>query len=312
MKSKATRIFIIIKLAVLVSIVAFIYLKLEERNDLIRKSVDAMINVSYSQNDTIAYAIILMPLNWFLEALKWRYLSRSVTKLSHIQALKGVFSGLVLSFITPHGLGDYMGRIGLLNKKNRGRLVGAVFVGRVGQMMATVTFGIIGVAMLFGTYGVLPMLIISLTGALLFVGFRKAWGSKRVKSSIFQKLKPYMHIITEFSTKELINVLWYSMVRYLVFSLQFFLILDLFLPETGRMLKFGGITWIFLAKSILPTFNFLSDLGVREISAVYFFEHFHRPPEPVVAASLMIWLVNILVPTVFSLPLVLYLKLKPE
>ena len=75
------------------------------------------------------------------------------------------------------------------------------------------------------------------------------------------------------------------------------------------MLVLAGITWVFLAKSVIPTFNFLSDLGIREFSAVLFFDSFSVPVEPIVLASLLIWVINILIPTLSSMPLMWKLRL---
>ena len=57
-----------------------------------------------------------------------------------------------------------------------------------------------------------------------------------------------------------------------------------------------------------PTFNFLSDLGVREASALLFFERFAVAIEPVILASLLVWIINLLIPTLLSLVFVSKLR----
>ncbi len=49
--------------------------------------------------------------NWALEARKWQLLARPIVTLGYWQAYRGVLSGLALGLVTPHGLGDYLGRI---------------------------------------------------------------------------------------------------------------------------------------------------------------------------------------------------------
>ena len=310
MKGKARRIIVIIKLVVLIGTLVFIYLKLKDNRDFLQEAAVLVWQAFAEGYPVILLAIALMPLNWSLEALKWQCLSSKVVRLPFRQALKGVLSGLALGFITPHGLGDYLGRIGILDMEGRGSLVGGIFIGRACQMLVTAMFGLAGISMLFS-----KQVIVSAIGA-MFVGIalffklrrlfkRRRFGGRGIKATVSY----YFKIIAEFDLVTLVRVFIYSLLRYLVFSLQFFLILDLFLPTVEPSLKLSGITWIFLSKSILPTFNFLSDLGVREMSAIYFFDQFHVAAGPVVMASLLVWLINILIPTLFSLPFIFELKI---
>ena len=86
------------------------------------------------------------------------------------------------------------------------------------------------------------------------------------------------------------------------------IVLFIFLPEVSVFLSFSGGTYIFLAKSVLPTINFLSDLGIREYAAVTFFEKFNVPLVPTLSASLTLWILNILIPTLGGIPWMLSLK----
>lgn len=56
--------------------------------------------------------------------------------------------------------------------------------------------------------------------------------------------------------------------------------------------------------------NFLSDLGIREFSAIYFFDHFGVDLVAVINASLTLWIINILLPTIIGAPLTLKMKLR--
>lgn len=296
------------KVLVMAGVVLFIYLKIKDEQNFSREIILAMRSVISQNPLTLLFVILLMPINWLLEGVKWRLLAKPVKKLSLQQAMRGVLAGLSIAFITPHGIGDYLGRVMSIEKQERSRLIGAVFLGRIMQMMATLFFGALGIYFLLGnifTYVYLLLLICLLISCLLLLYF-----PIRFKGKFFRKFIYYIEIIGDYSKSTIWQVMILSCLRYLVFAFQFFIVLHLFV-SISTMLKVAGTTWIFLAKSILPTFNFLSDLGVREFSAVYFFEQFGTPLIPVLAASLLVWIVNILAPTIFGLPFIYKLRIKP-
>jgi hypothetical protein len=70
----------------------------------------------------------------------------------------------------------------------------------------------------------------------------------------------------------------------------------------------AGISWIFLVKSTLPSFNFLSDFGIREFSGLVFFSLFAVSELEIVAASLFIWIINVMIPSIFGLTFVMKIR----
>jgi len=252
--------------------------------------------------------IILMPVNWWLEAKKWQILSAPIQQISMSKAYKAVVVGLSLSFVTPHGVGDYFGRILWLNNQNRSKLIGSLFLGRIAQMAATLIFGGFGIYTLFGR--AILMYYSLLCVCLIIIFFMLLTGFKiSIKKAWYRKMMYYVEVVKTYSSREIGLVFMLSVVRYILFCTQFVMILSIF-THVSLGLQMAGATWIFLAKSVLPTFNFLSDLGVREFSAVYFFEQFGVSALPVVSASLLIWIINILIPTMIGVPLIWRLKIR--
>jgi len=107
-------------------------------------------------------------------------------------------------------------------------------------------------------------------------------------------------IIPAYNFKQVTQLLWLSFLRYLVFSFQFVILLKMFLPKLKLMDIFSGTTWIFLIKSIVPSFNFLLDLGIRELSALQFFESYGVREVNILAGTLSIWILNILFPSILG------------
>jgi uncharacterized membrane protein YbhN (UPF0104 family) len=258
---------------------------------------------------------LLFPLNWSLEAIKWKYLIFKIERISFFRSLRGVLSGVTLGFVTPMGLGDYVGRILQLNHKERAKSLGAVFVSRFSQFYITLVFGSSALIIvlfklkdfnLFVTY--LTVLLIVLTNILfvvLLVFHQKViWVFKDL--NFINRIYPYIEIIATYSFKELGYVLLLSLFRYLVFTTQFVFMLYFFGVSKDLGILFTGVNFIFLVKSIIPTFF---DLGVRESSAVYFFSDFAGMSDKVLFASLSIWIINIIIPAVLGVFLIFRIKI---
>ena len=247
------------------------------------------------QVTALAGVILLVPLNWGLEALKWRVLARPVQALTPSQAITSVGTGLALGFVTPRAIGDYLGRMVVFEDSNKLKILVPVMVSRCAQLLPTVTFGMIGMAaylgnLQIGNLGSATIPVLVLLAAIAWVALRKDL-----------RLSSWLSPLRKLSASSWTKVLAYAYLRYAVFATQFVVALWVLGVEADLYLLASGVFWIFLAKSVLPSFNFLSDLGVREFSALLFFESYGLPVIPVLSASLFVWVINILLPSVLGL-----------
>jgi len=67
----------------------------------------------------LAGLLSLLPLNWSLEAFKWKLLAAPVQKINLTTSIKGVLSGISTGFFTPNRVGELVGRIAFLKLENR-------------------------------------------------------------------------------------------------------------------------------------------------------------------------------------------------
>ncbi len=292
---------VLIKVSALVIIGLLLYLKLSDQEDLIKTLYARIVSSIWQSWHLYLLVVILMIVNWSIEAIKWKILVAKFMLISFKSSFGGVLSGLTLSFVTPHGIGDYFGRILSIDEEGTEKLVGSLLLGRVSQMLATVLFGLIGLGYMYGFLWVIAGLLLMYFSIVIFFKMI-AWLSSKL---FFEK---YLKAISSYNLHELANIQLLSILRYVVFSIQFLIVLYIFLPDLDLMIGFAGTTFIFLFKSILPTINFLSDLGIREYSAIIFFDQFDIDTISVICASLSIWIINILVPTILGIPFMLRLK----
>lgn len=247
-----------------------------------------------------------------MEVLKWKYSIQPITKISISTASTGVLAGVALGFVTPHAVGDYFAKVFSLTHHNRKRALGLILISRMMQMFPTAIFGIISFYIfsrrslfqydipLTFSYPVLSILG-GLVAALLLMVFLN-----RNHPRIQDNIHPFKSVGIEF-----LGILaGLSIIRYVIFSVQFLLLLSVLGLKISLLMQFMGVAFMFLAKSILPTFNFLSDLGIREFSVALFFESMGVEVAPIIAAGLILWLINIALPALIGLFFIPQLKLR--
>jgi uncharacterized membrane protein YbhN (UPF0104 family) len=297
----------IIKSFFLVIIISYLFFE-------IRKEKDLLENLYFQSKSIIngkpllliLIPLILVPFNWAAEALKWNILSRKVVVQTFKQSFIGVLSGLSLGFITPQSIGEYAGRIWQIESERRSELVGAILLGSLMQGMISLLFGSWGFLLLiynqklnfqsFHLSFTNNIILILIFLIIIFLSLNK-YKISIYKFSISFYTK-YLSIISTYTLIELIEIGSLSFLRYLIFTIQFIVVLVLFDINLPIEILFAGVSWIFAAKTIIPVFNFLSDIGVREFSAILFFSYYNVNVSSIIIASLLIWVINILIPTI--------------
>ena len=309
------RLIMLCKILALVAVLVLIYGKVANSHnfrDQLMASLYRLFDNSLSKS-LLLLAIFLMPVNWILEALKWKKLSQPIVNLSLKKAIIGVLSGLSMGFVTPHGIGDYAGRIWHVEGKDRGRLIGSVWLGKVVQMAMTTIFGVFGIWIYFQNHSfekisAKPLLMFAagllLIGLIVFIFLYFS----NFRHKIRRAFNYYFGIIIRYHSTSVLQVIWYSFLRYVTFSFQFFLIIIALGIDMPVKFIVAGIGWVFFMKSIIPSFNFLSDLGIREYSALTFFENFAADQASVIGASLVIWMINILIPVLVGLIFIIKIR----
>lgn len=262
--------------------------------------------------------LALVFLNWGLEITKWKELVSPRAKIGYWQATKGVLAGLGLAFVTPRGLGDYAGRVFMLSVKHSLRLMPAVWLGRVAQSVWTYLGGLLGLVYLLPLLpqaemeNMVFLFVAAAIALVLGVAASLIWRTQLVKylKRLHRRVGVFLHVLLQYKTAQLLKVYAWAGLRYLVFSLQFFLLLSMALPDLPALSLWAVVGLIFLIKSLVPSFNFLNDLGVREFSALLVLEMLNEPTEVVVWASLLLWLINILLPSIAGCLVLLYHRIR--
>ena len=262
----------------------------------------------------LSLVFIFIVVNWACEAKKWQILTDKFEKLTFIDAYQSVLVGLTLGFITPANLGDFAGRILNLQKKNRSEGIGTVLLGNGIQFYVTLTFGIIAYSLIWtNNLTIFDQIIFGLVICCFFLGIIVFY--KRTKILIFLNrftwIKPYeiyLKALILFENKVFSKVFIWTTLRFLTYSIQFVIMLQIFQINVKFIDLWAISCLVLLFKTLFPPINFLSDLGVRQISALHFFSFYSVNISSVITATFALWIINILLPVLVGS--VLFLRIK--
>jgi hypothetical protein len=299
---------IILKATIVLLAFWFIYVKLVANNNL-KKFLQLLAEIPTSQIYSIlGIVLLLMLVNWGLEAFKWKRLIKPVEPIGIWLAIQSVFCGLTWAVFTPNRLGEYGGRVFFLTPKRRIVGIVAMAVGNVGQLVLTNIFGAIAVCVFVYRFSpinsILFMAVCALTIGFclffIFFFFNIKWVNSLLLSMRFtRKYKKFYIILARYKKAELFKILCFCLARYMIFSTQYYIMFLWLIPA----LHFGDlmmlVSILFFVQSALPSLDLL-DIGIRSFTAVFFFKFVTDQNAAVVACAASIWLINIIIPAILG------------
>jgi len=272
------------------------------------------------KNSIMFLLVFLMSfLNWGLEAKKWQILTSQVETLSFKDSMKSVLIGLSFGFISQADLGDLAGKMILIKKENRKKSTGAVLLGGGIQTFISLIFGSLGLGyfMINVFSEISPLEYILFYSCLMgiFVVIVLLHNRKNIDQlfdnvSILSYSKPFLMVLKSYSTVEIYQIFIFSVSRFLIFSIQFLIILLIFQIDLPIIVLLMIIFIVFFVKTIIPSFSFISDLGIRGVTSIYLFEFYKINPSIVIASTFTLWFINILLPVLIGTFVLLRLKSK--
>ena len=255
--------------------------------------------------------VMLAFVNWGLESKKWQMLMKNLQPLNYFNALKGVLSGVTLSLNTPNRIGEYGGRMLYVNDGNRLKSISLSIAGSICQLSITVLMGCGGLIFLLYTeqanettvmglsffwIRVLLFLSVLTTLILLLFLFRLSWIIKIFeKIPLFSKYVQYISVLDEFTPKLLLRLLILSHIRYLVFVIQYLLLLRLLNVEIAWQQGFWLITVLYLVLAIVPSFA-IAELGIRGKFSVELLSLYSANIIGILGTTFGIWFINLFIP----------------
>ena len=305
----------LIKIGIVVFSLYFLYKELVLKNDIINFDKSLFFKLIDDNIILIVIVLFLMFLNWFLEALKWRYMISKIEKVSIYTSLKAVFAGITVSSFTPNRVGEYGGRVFYLEKADRLKGVIITFIGSMSQLLITILFGSISFIILsellfeskilfsaISKFKLLVFLLLFLLNVFIFYFFYNVstFISFFNLNKYINRFKQYIQTFTIYNSSELTNILLFSFSRYIVFSIQFLILLNVFEIDSSTFHSMLSVMLIFLFVSIIPTIV-VAEIGVRGSVAIYVFSLFTINSIGVFSSTLLLWIINLVIPSLIGI-----------
>jgi hypothetical protein len=308
---------IFVKLLIAAVSIYFIWKKVIARSDFTTMWNESLEKMFVTGGPTVIVICALMFLNWGLESFKWQLLLKKISPVSFVASVRSVLSGVTVSFFTPNRIGEFAGRVLHLEPGVRIRAAIASVIGSMNQLLVTIISG--GLGLLFSVSDLVVktgvnskvLVMSSVTGMILsvLVYFRLPYFAVFLtKLRILPSVKSYIRVLALYPLTDLGKLTIISALRYLVFTFQYIILLQVFGIEIPVADMIRLITIIYLVLAIVPSVA-LSELTLRGSVALYLMVPESGNSTGVLAASLILWLINLVIPAVLGSLSALYFRL---
>jgi len=294
---------VLIKISLVVAAFYFIYSRLFQNKDLsFVEFIQNLINYSSFSTNTVVVLVFLSILNWFFEINKWQALVSTVTEISWVEAKSQSLGALTASLFTPNRIGDYGAKAMYYLPQYRKKIMFLNLLGNCAQMGITTIFGTVGLIYFahhhqpqLNNDGILIWLSgIGIIGLLLVWTFKTTWLNKQA-NTIYR----LFGFVKRISNKIILKVALYSLLRYLIFTFQFYYLLVLFGIDMSYLEAMSAIACMYILSSIIPSI-FIFDVIIKGGVAVYLFGLIGVSESIVLSIVTFMWILNFVLPSVIG------------
>jgi uncharacterized membrane protein YbhN (UPF0104 family) len=261
-----------------------------------------------------------MMVNWCLESVKWKQIVAPLEKISFKQAVSGVLSGLSIGIFTPNRIGNFIGRVYYLQPDNRIKGSLLTVYANFSQFIATLIFGSIGLLLFYlgGTNQdfhlkhsglVLTLAGLLIVGSILIYIKPEPFGRLIEKVIRHQKVGEVLETLPLIKDRTRLSVIVLSFLRYVIFTLQFTWLIASQGNEVNFVIIWIGVTIVYLITSIIPS-PFLGKIGIRESVSIFIFSTIGIAEPQILVASFLLWIINLVLPSIIGGSILLTSKYK--
>ena len=301
MSRTKNRIFTLVKWLVLLVTYGFLIYKLanisywNELNSTFRSP-------GFGQIAALICVLMLMPVNWMLEAQKWQLITSDTVSLTYKKSLQSVLAGLNTGFITPNRIGDFAGRILYLSPAHRTAGIALSLLNSLTQNIVLTFFGIAGGVVYFSAYHTDKNFdsYLMVVGVLFsaFIGLYFAFPGlvKKINTEKWaENLRNAAISLSLLKSKKLVVILGVSVVRFAIFCLQFYLMLRFFDIEITALQALSAIPVMYLLITFTPSLA-AAEPAIRGSAALLIFSVFSSNEVGIILTGILIWLINFVIP----------------
>ncbi len=277
---------------------------------------NTIFSMLFSSNLKIWVAVVvllLMPLNWALESLKWKMVADTISPVTYKSAFTAVLGGIAAGFLLPNRVGEFAGKALMFPLRFFWQGIILSIFTSLAQLFITIIVGLFALwyfAPLASHYLQIGLqwtfLVIAIAGCLglLFVYF-----NFQSISLIFRKSKrifKVLNTLSGISFKLKIKILLMSLLRYFVFTIQNVLMLYMVGVDLPIIDLIFLISLMYFIMAAVPTF-FITELPTRSsVMILLFIAYFelgnvglpYALEMRLLLVASVVWLINIILPSI--------------
>jgi uncharacterized membrane protein YbhN (UPF0104 family) len=247
---------------------------------------------------------ILLFFNIGIRTYKWHVMLNSVKNMpTYSEAFGSLMLGISLGSFTPAEIGEYAGRALHIANAKRSHLVGLALLDKAQIFIITCVFGLTSLLFLtLHSYFLSVSISICVLLPLLYLFFNMrliASVGHFLNTSLFKRslIAKILDGFTLLTRKQVFASFWLTILFHCVVVLQMFFLINAFNGITLYH-AFIGTSIMMFVKSFFPIS--FGDLGVREASSIFIFSIYGIPDAASLNASLLLFVINILIPSLIG------------
>ena len=257
-----------------------------------------LIDFSVFSSKNIIFILFFTIINLFLEIKKWKTLTKSVKNNSWFEATEQSLASLTFSIITPNRIGEYGAKVLYYPNNKRKQIFLLNFAGNFYQLAVTIILGMIGLVFLYkyASFSIIStqnsiiiiIALISMVGIFYFL--------KEKYSKIGDWLSKIIELLSFKNNKIVILI---SLLRYLVFSHQFYFLIYCFKLNISYFEAMTAISSVYLIASCIPILS-LFDVSLKGSVAIIVFSIFEIDSIQILSITTLMWLLNFVFPAIIG------------
>jgi len=252
--------------------------------------------------------------NTSLEGGKWYLLARSAEPITYYRAFSSYLAGVAFSMITPNRIGEYPGRILYLGKANTFKYINVSVLGIMAQLLGVYIVGLLGLTYYSIAFpGLLPhvaLAVCTVANILLIIIYLRfeSWLPALEKISWLRRFAIYGRLITRVTYRWQFTLLAISVLRVSIFTAQYLFLLRWMNVNVPWGQGYCMAALFFWVMAIIPSIAFTGFASRMKVSLILFL-HFSSNAPGILAATIGIWVLNLVVPAIIGSFLILRMRL---
>jgi Lysylphosphatidylglycerol synthase TM region len=298
----------LINAALLILLLSYFFLKIRNINltEISNTISNKTINLWY-----LILSFLLVFVNYGFEIFKWKILTHAIENRTFKQAAKDVLLGTAAGILTPFMIGDFAGRASCFSKENIPKALVLNAFNSFTQTWAAMVYGCISLLLYLNLKQIAPqqMTYLAIFSFVCFLSLFILLNTKIKQRMSFLLPKNWQKtVLIRIEMLVKLKVVLFTLLRNLTYFLQYLLLFKALQIQVESEVIFIGVNLILLAKTFGFGINALSDLGLRNVLSLQFFENYGVSSINILCITSFIWFINVIFPALIGAIIPLFNK----